>query len=642
METNALDAMRAFFRLTDSDEARALFAELEAGLVRTVYEHGEIICQIGDGADCMYFIESGIVEVLDKENQPINEMGEGAYFGEFAVLTGGVRLSTVASKGGTIVYRMDRDLINRGLTYNPAVYGNIIQQLYGQISQKHVKIRSMASRRRGIIRADANQKKMSTKQILINYGIIAIVFLFAMAVIPRVDTPIWYFLPIVFLMAGIVITKRTLESFVLACMLTMIMLYGRGFLVGFYNGVISVFSDVVIMEIVIFIALLGAITKLLLNSGAINALRRLCINRIKTRRGSLLSALLCMIVIFIDDHLSMEVAGICLMPVNDEKGVPREMSALILGMAPGAVNLLVPFSVWGVFLSGILIVNLGDEGLLVFFQSIPFNFAAILTMIVIFIAAIGKLPLIGGLKRAQERVEKGGHLWPPNSEDFFHEEDKNVRGNIINLLLPLLLLPAASVAAGVLLRGGLSVHIGAGIVITLLVMFGMYIFQKIMTPEEFFDNIISGIEYMVVPIVLLVLTFAFSGGIKEIGLVEWLGEVVPSIVGGQMWLLPAVIFLAFAAMTVLWGSSWSIYGIGLPIAIQLAIVTNGSMPLFAGAVCAAGIIGDSLSIHQSDNEDVAAIVGCEPTALFMARLPYFAIITILTLISYIIAGRVLI
>jgi len=171
-------------------------------------------------------------------------------------------------------------------------------------------------------------------------------------------------------------------------------------------------------------------------------------------------------------------------------------------------------------------------------------------------------------------------------------------------------------------------------------MFCMYCFQRLMTPEEFFDNIVIGIEHMIVPILLLVLTFSFSSGIRQIGLVEWLNDIVPIMVGGNYWLLPAALFLLFTAITTVWGSSWSIYAIGLPIAVQLAAVVGGNMALYAGAICAAGIAGDSLSIHQSDNEDVASVVGCAPTVLFMARLPYFLAIAVISFVIYLIAGIV--
>jgi Na+/H+ antiporter NhaC/CRP-like cAMP-binding protein len=641
-ENIAFISMKAFFKLNDTPEDIAIAERLGGSLVRCEYAHGEAICRVGETASCMFFIESGKVEVLNKDDFPINEMEEGDFFGEYAVITASERLSTVCSNGGTIVYRMDKDDVFSGLNYNPTVYGNIIKQLYNQISHKHQQLRTVTSKRRGLIRSNQNQRKTSVTKLTVNYGIVSLIFLLAL-LLPPVEalSPIWYFLPILFLMFSIIITKRTMGSFVLACMLTMVMLYKEGFLLGFFDNTLKIISDKTIMEIVLLIALLGAVTRLLACSGAVNALRRLAVERIKTRRGSMFSSFLCMVFVFIDDHLSLEITGMSFMPVEDRKRVPREMSAFIMGMTPGAVNILVPFSIWGVYLAGILIVTVGDDGMGIFLRSIPYNFMAILTLIFVFAASIGILPLFGKMKKAYERVENGGRLWPPHSEQYLTEEENAPRGSLINLFLPLILIPIVSVVAGMVLQGAFYVHIGIGLLVTLIVMFVMYCFQRLMTPEEFFDNIIIGIEHSLVPIILLILTFCFSSGIKQIGVVEWLGYIVPAIIGGNYWLLPAVLFLTFTLITVVWGSSWSIYAIGLPIAIQLAAAVDGNMALYAGTICAAGIAGDSLSIHQSDNYDVAAVVGCEPNALFLARLPYFIFITVLSFGAYLITGIVL-
>jgi Na+/H+ antiporter NhaC len=642
-ETNAYTTMINFFKLNAPEHDKKIVRRLAESLYRHEYAHGEDICRIGDPADCMYFIEAGKVEVLNKEGVPVNEMDEGTYFGEFAVLTDGTRLTTVCSKGGTIVYRMEKKDVLAGVAYNPSIYGNVIKQLYGQISAKHTQLKNITSKRRGLIRSSENQKKMSPKKLAVNYGIVAAVFALAFFLPPKeVLAPMWYFLPIIFLMASIIITKRTLEAFVLASLLTMVMIYKGNFLYGFYGKMVDIISYRTVMEIVLLVALVGAMTRLLACSGAINALRRFADARMKSQRLSLFSSFLCMVIIFVDDHLSMEITGLSFMHANDKNRIPREMSAFAMGMTPGAVNILVPFSIWGIYLSGILVFSLGEEGMGVFLRSIPFNFAAILTLVFIFAASTGKLPLLGPMKKAHERVEKGGHLWPPHSEQFTHEDENAPRGSLINLFLPLFILPVASFIAGTVIQSATYVHIGAGLLITLGVMFCMYCFTRLMTPEEFFDNIIAGVEHTLVPILLLIITFIFSGGIKEIGVVEWLAYIIPHAIGGNVWMLPAALFLIFMAISIVWGSSWSIFAIGIPIAVGIGLAVDGSLPLYAGVICAAGIAGDGLSIHQSDNEDVASIVGCEPMALYMSRLPYFIAVAVLSLVGFIIAGIVLV
>jgi Na+/H+ antiporter NhaC len=162
-----------------------------------------------------------------------------------------------------------------------------------------------------------------------------------------------------------------------------------------------------------------------------------------------------------------------------------------------------------------------------------------------------------------------------------------------------------------------------------------------MTPEEFFDNIISGAENMLVPVILLVVTLCFSSSIAELGLIEWLAGAMAAFSGGNYWLLPALMFFLFTVIGMLLGESWSMYIFALPIAIQLSMAVGGNTALCVGAVCAVGIAGDGLSYYQSDNLFIAAVIGCEPTALVNARFPYFAFITFLASALYLVAGIML-
>ena len=97
----------AFFGLDDSDEGQAELAEIESKLQKESYKNGQDICKIGSEADGMYFIESGTLVVLDENDKQINVLHVGQYFGEYAVLSGQKRLSTVRSHGKTVLYKME-------------------------------------------------------------------------------------------------------------------------------------------------------------------------------------------------------------------------------------------------------------------------------------------------------------------------------------------------------------------------------------------------------------------------------------------------------------------------------------------------------------------------------------------------------
>jgi Na+/H+ antiporter NhaC len=161
-----------------------------------------------------------------------------------------------------------------------------------------------------------------------------------------------------------------------------------------------------------------------------------------------------------------------------------------------------------------------------------------------------------------------------------------------------------------------------------------------MTPEEFFDNVISGAESMFGSILLMVMMIVFSKSISELGLIDSLTNAMTAISGGNYWLLPSMLFILFTIVCYLLGYSWGMYALGLPIAIQLAEAVGGNVALCIGAVVAAGVAGDGLSDFQSDNEHFAHAIGCEPNALVKARFPYFVFIAVLCTAMYFVAGLV--
>ena len=65
----------------------------------------DYIVRINDVADKMFFVESGYVEVLCKNNYtPLIYFGKGAYFGEIGCLLTGVRSVSVRAKSNAVIY----------------------------------------------------------------------------------------------------------------------------------------------------------------------------------------------------------------------------------------------------------------------------------------------------------------------------------------------------------------------------------------------------------------------------------------------------------------------------------------------------------------------------------------------------------
>lgn len=65
----------------------------------------DYIVRINEDADKMYFLHSGYVEVLCRNNQtPLMYLGKGAYFGEIGCLLTGKRSVSVRAKSNSVIY----------------------------------------------------------------------------------------------------------------------------------------------------------------------------------------------------------------------------------------------------------------------------------------------------------------------------------------------------------------------------------------------------------------------------------------------------------------------------------------------------------------------------------------------------------
>ncbi len=72
--------------------------------------HDDFIVKQGDHADKLFFIHSGYIEVLDKnEIDPVMFCSKGGYFGEVGVLITGQRTLSVRSKSNSVIYYITKE-----------------------------------------------------------------------------------------------------------------------------------------------------------------------------------------------------------------------------------------------------------------------------------------------------------------------------------------------------------------------------------------------------------------------------------------------------------------------------------------------------------------------------------------------------
>ncbi|MBP5166674.1 MAG: cyclic nucleotide-binding domain-containing protein [Oscillospiraceae bacterium] len=632
------DYIRDFFGISADEAGEKELADIKSRLVPLRFDHGQDICTIEGEPDGMFFLESGTAIVLSRDGEQINVMREGQYFGEYAVLARQKRLSTVRSQGRTTVYRLNSGDMMDILSRHPDIYGELMKRVYGQVSNKHTQVIALSRMQRGMLQSPHNQTPMTALKMLVHYGIVALIF--AAALLLPSDSAVPLFLvPLAFMIVYAFITRRTVESLVISGMLAAVLVYRSGISAGYTDALMDTMISPDNVFTVLVMALMGAVVTLIEYSGAVTAFRKLAGSRLRSRRGVRLSAVAMMAVTSIDDGLNLLCASAGLRSAADEQRSPREEQALMMSMLPTVLCSFSPLSLWGIFVIGILVpINSGGFGL--FCRSIPFNFFSVVALAAMLLFSFGLLPRSGALKKAETRVKAGGELWPAGSERYLVKDETETWGRISNLLIPIAVLALSSVAVRSIVSGSFVVDSACGLMLTLIVMFFLYCSQKLMSPEQFAEQLLNGIESMTLPIVLYLLSICFSTMLDRLEIARYFDGLI-EVLDSVSQLIPAMLFSASTLLTVALGSSWSMYAIAFPIALHLGGMLGLSLPLCAGAVCAAGIAGEKLCVVSGDSLYVANAIGCDPKAVLRVRLPYSAAFALISLLMYIAAGLIM-
>lgn len=627
----------AFFGIDDSEEGKQELAEIESRLHKVVYENHQDICKINSEADGMYFIESGTAVVLDENDKQINVLHVGQYFGEYAVLSGQKRLSTVRSHGKTVLYKMEGEDLLDFLSKHPNIYGELMKRVYAQLSGKHSQILSLSGAKRGVLSHPANSKPLSKKQMFLQYGLILIVYLAALLLMPVGGTLPLFLIPPVFMLVYVLLTKRTLESLVVSGILAAILVYRAGVFTGYADSIMDTMSQRDNVYTVLVMALMGGMINLIVAAGGVTAFEKSFAGWCRDQKGIFLTSLFIMIITGIDDCLNMMTASYTVYTPAKEKGVVREKLALFYSMLPTVLCSFIPLSLWGIFVTGALFATVREEAVSLFVRSILFNFYSIIVLLAMILFAFGKLPALKQLKEAQKRYDETAVLYPKGSEKYLSAHDTEVWGRISNVILPIIVLAVTSLTFRSITGKGFITDSAVGLLATLAFMFLLYGFRKTMTPEQFMQHLVEGISETTVPIILYLLTINFASLLDALDLHVYLGEVITTFRAAAI-LLPVVTFILSMFLTIALGSSWSMYAIVFPIVIGLASHLSINPALLIGAVAGAGIAGEKNCAFTADALNVGTAVGINPASVKTLRIRYSAIFTAIAALGYLIAG----
>lgn len=203
--------------------------------------------------------------------------------------------------------------------------------------------------------------------------------------------------------------------------------------------------------ILIFLVILGAMVSLMNRAGGSAAFGRWAAKHIKTRVGAQLATIALGVLIFVDDYFNCLTVGSVMRPVTDKHNVSRAKLSYLIDATAAPVCIIAPISSWAAAVASYVE---DGQGLTLFIKSIPFNFYAWLTIIMMIGLAVMKIEY-GPMAKFEKNAQAGDLFSGKNPYAGMEDDVPEGKGKVIDLVLPIVVLVFCCVM-GMLYSGGFS------------------------------------------------------------------------------------------------------------------------------------------------------------------------------------------
>jgi len=397
------------------------------------------------------------------------------------------------------------------------------------------------------------------------------------------------------------------------------------------NGFIDVFSSIGNVYIISFSLLIGALVRLMNQSGAVNGFIQMLstLNIVKNQRHAAILPTVVGTSIFTDTNLSMFSAGMASQRLFDRYQLSRARLAYLIDSTCAPISILFLINGWGAYVLGLLDGYSFDDPVGILIGTIGYNFYAIIAVAMAYYTAYsGKV--FGPMQHSAHT--------PEVTET--HEAEK--QGPAFIMWLPLISLLVITLVLlyvtgnGDMRKGSGSFSVFWAIVSALIILVTLIKAKGLMSFKEIILESGKGIKHMAPAVMILVLSFTFGDAIKALGTGTYLSQLIDLQV--PLFLVAPIIFLVAAFMAFATGTSWGTFAVLIPIAVPVAQQTGLPIEFLVAAVLGGGIFGDHAS-PISDTTVVASIAsGCDHFEHVKTQLPYALFGAVVTLVIYTMIG----
>ena len=480
--------------------------------------------------------------------------------------------------------------------------------------------------------------------------------------VPQLYATIWSLVPPVVAIVLALITKEVYSSLFVG------ILIGGAFWSGFkpeatilhvfQDGVVGVLTDSYNMGILVFLVILGVMVCMMNKAGGSAAFGRWAKEHIKTRAGAQLATIALGVLIFIDDYFNCLTVGSVMRPVTVVLEMPERRAistaerdvAYLIDATAAPICIIAPISSWAAAVTGFV---KGEDGFSIFIRAIPYNYYAILTIIMMVTLVFAKEDY--GPMKAHEKNAIEGDLFTTGDRPFENATENAIynKGKVIDLVFPILSLIVCCVI-GMIYSGGFfsgtgfveafsgsdaSVGLMLGSFFAMVITIVFYAVRKVLRFSDSMACIPDGFKAMVPAILILTFAWTLKAMTDSLGAAPFVASVMNSAAGGLMNLLPAIIFLVGCFLAFATGTSWGTFGILIPIVVAVFQGTNETMMIISISACMAGAVcGDHCSPISDTTIMASAGAQCNHVNHVSTQLPYAMTVAAVSCITYVIAG----
>ena len=463
----------------------------------------------------------------------------------------------------------------------------------------------------------------------------------------------WALLPPIVAIALALITKEVYSSLFIGIVVGGLLYANFGFEGTirhvFLDGIVASVSDTYNMGILIFLVILGAMVCLMNRAGGSAAFGRWAQTHIKSRVGAQLATIILGCLIFIDDYFICLTVGSVMRPVTDKHRISRAKLSYLIDATAAPVCIIAPISSWAAAVAGFAE---DGQGLNLFIRAIPFNFYALLTILMMVGISLLKIDY-GPMARYERNAMESGDLFSgKNPYDTMEVEEDVSHGRVMDLVLPIVLLILCCVT-GMLYSGGFFDGVGfveafsasdasvglllgsAFALVFSLIYFGL---RRSMSFSSMMSCIPEGFKAMVPAILILSFAWTLKAMTDSLGAKYFVRDFVYSNASQVQMFLPAIVFLIGCLLAFATGTSWGTFGMLIPI-VQSVFPMDNPLSVVCISACMAGAVcGDHCSPISDTTIMASAGAQCDHVNHVSTQLPYAITVAAVSFVSYVIAG----